>query len=161
MGPPGPRDEIEARVVDDVARFGWHGVSYFAEPERDDRVAHYYTVGLVTTHGQPEILVVGRAGDVAHGMARTAVEAFADGLELRDGLRTDAILEGYDVRFAALEPEAAGWLPLAGWYHGAAPWWAVQLLVPDREGRFPGEPGYDDDAWPQPCVTGPPPPGYY
>jgi hypothetical protein len=147
VSPPEPADDIERAVVDDIARFGWHGVSRFPGESQPD---HYYTVGLQETFGHPEILIVGLAGDVPHGMARAAVDAIKDGVTFSASTRSDAILEGYDVAYASVSPSAAnGWLPLAAWYYEDRPWDVLQLLWPDRDGRFPGEDGYDDERSPQ------------
>jgi Domain of unknown function (DUF4262) len=154
LSPPDPAGDAERRVVGDVEELGWHGVSRFPGGSQLD---HYYTVGLRRTYGAPEILIVGLAGDVAHGMARAVVDAIGQGASFAAGERSDAILEGYDVGFSSVGRAAAGdWLPLAAWYYGDDAWEALQLLWPDRAGRFPGEEGYDDAASPQDVVADPP-----
>jgi hypothetical protein len=147
---PDPANDVERSVVDDIAAFGWHGVSRFPGGSPPD---HYYTVGLQQTFGHPEILIVGLAGDVPHGMARALVDAVRDGASLTAGERSDAILEGYEVTCSAIGTATAGsWLPLAAWYYGDASWQALQLLWPDRDGRFPDEDDYDGERSPQRVV---------
>jgi hypothetical protein len=148
---PQPSSDVERQVVDDVAKFGWHGVSRFPGGAEID---HYYTVGLQQTYGHPELVISELAGDIAHGMARSAVEAIEEGTAFSHGQRSDAILEGYDVAYAAIEPITAGrWLPLAAWYYEDRPWRALQLVWPDRAGRFPGQNGYDADRSPQELLS--------
>lgn len=147
MSPPESTNDVERRVVDDIAKLGWHGVSRFPGEAQID---HYYTVGLQQTYGHPEVLIVGLAGDVAHGMGHSAVEAIENGAALSDGQRSDAILEGYDVVYAAIDQTTADrWLPLATWYYEKRPWTALQLIWPDRAGRFPDQDGYDAERSPQ------------
>jgi hypothetical protein len=149
---PESTDEIQSQVVDDVDRYGWHGVSRY--PGSSQQPDHYYTVGIHATHGQPEILIMGLAGDVAHRMARGLVEAVGEGLSVVEGLRTATVLDGLDVTFARLDqPTAQRWLPLAAWYYADQRWVAAQLLWPDSAGRFPGQDGYAAEQSPQPLIT--------
>jgi hypothetical protein len=147
MSPPEPANDVERTVVTDIEEFGWHGVSRFPGESQPD---HYYTVGLRQTYDHPEILIVGLAGDVPHGMARALVGAIADGASFGAGDRSDAILEGYDVTFSSVGPDVSRkWLPLAAWYYDDDSWEALQLLWPDRAGLFPGEDRSDEDRSPQ------------
>jgi hypothetical protein len=87
-----------------------------------------------------------------------------DGLHPHDGLRTDELLEGRDVIFRSAHP---GWnRPLFGyarWFTRSVEPRVLQIVWPDADGKFPGEPGcYEEVAALQPDLTTPPtehPPG--
>ena len=149
-GLPEPEDAFDAKLVSDVREFGWHCVLVGAEGEADPPYA--YTVGLQHTYGHPEIVLVGR-WQHAHGILGAAVELVAEGARLAPGDESDEVLEGYPVRFGAVSAEQRlELLTYAEWLYGGREFAAVQLVLPDRAGRMPDDPGYDGYA--QPLLAG-------
>ena len=143
---PEPENDVQRRVVDDVQRAGWHSVSYGHGPSPTDP-PFGHTVGLARTFGHPELIIVNIEGEKGHAIRRNLVADIKAGHSFEDGAVTDDALEDHDVRFRAVDVSAvANWLDLAVWYYADQPFAALQILWPDRSGRFPDEPGYEHEA---------------
>lgn len=139
-------DRFEQKVVDCVEEYGWFGLSVAPRADSDDPEEWFtYTIGLPKSHGWPELICFGLPSDTAHGILTDAIaecEARAirpsAGLELTDTLRDCSALF---VDASAIPDE----------YFGSATWYArhvgtpapperLQLLWPDKAGRFRDDP---------------------
>jgi len=56
-------DSGEQKLLDDVAKFGWHCMKVFGD---NDHEPFTYTIGLFASCGYPELLIYGLPGEVAH-----------------------------------------------------------------------------------------------
>ena len=85
-------DPVEQRVLDDIARFGWHLIQINADEAQPGFV---YSIGMMETLGHPEIIMFGLArqlmGTVINDMGRQ-IRAGRNFAEL--GLFED-LLQGY------------------------------------------------------------------
>ena len=136
------------RIVDDVAKYGWHVVTVSSAVAESEKLPFAYTVGLNATFGWPELLCYGLASDIMAELLNNAVD------ELRRlagqpqaGLLLGDVAAGFECRLS----------PVAKKYHadhlGFALRYAryrhvddqdvecLQLLWPDQVGRFPDEAG--------------------
>ncbi len=161
---PEPEGALDEKLLADIHEHGWHCVLVADEshPEHAERnaalgphsiydAAFAYTVGLWLTQSHPELVLVGR-WQRAHGILASAVSLLEDGTRFAPGDETDAVLDGYPVRFCAVsEPRRDELLTYASWANNRRPFEALQLVLPDRQGRWPWEVGYD--AYPQPLLT--------
>lgn len=141
---PEPTNEFERRLAADVLEHGWHAVHVRAgeHPAPLTGVPFAYTAGLWLTANHPELVLVGAFDHAQEILAATALRV-QQGERFLPGARADGILDGAPVRFAAVAREhQAGPLSYASWVHRRRGFQAVQLLVPDGEGRWPGEEGY-------------------
>jgi len=140
-----PDDDSDRRMLADVAEHGWHGIYI---PEDDEGPGFGFTVGLYYSYGHPELFVQGLDVETAHGIFWSAVrELERTGEALRDGDETHALLEGYPARLRAMPRSAyRPNLGTAMWfYKPIAPeqFPALQVLWPDKAGKFPGDPACD------------------
>lgn len=124
-------DPVLERVASAIAEHGWHmiGTEGFA-----------YTTGL-TDGDHPEILIAGLPPRTAHDVVSAAVAKVRARTPLLPGSRHDGIVSAYPVEVRAL-PLVTPRFPRSvttAHYRRAVP--AVQLVWPDQQGRFPGEPG--------------------
>ena len=152
------RSALSARdrqVLDDVERHGWHAVHVRPWPGRDP--AWTFTVGLPASFGHPELVVFGLDAGVAGEIVATAVEAVRDGRRYRPGEVDDDLLEGYGMRVLAARPHwYAAFLGYAQWFHESAGGFEVlQLVWPDRDGRWPWDPACALSAGTQPLLGAP------
>lgn len=136
-------DRSEQRVVDDIARHGWHLMGVLADHDGPGLV---YSIGLMETLGHPEIIIFG----LDHTLMATVVNSV--GKEIRAGrpFREEGLYEGLVQGFACkLKPVAQRFHTD---YFGYAMWHrrhvgkigtleAVQCLWPDKQGIFPDEIG--------------------
>ena len=163
---PAPADADEARVVESLRVHGWHAFHVrdefhpdhpraTSEPwlERATGEGFSYTVGLWPLLGHPELVLTGNWGAMErmHGILGAAVGRVREaGRRFAAGDADDDVLEGYPVRFGPVARPFR--LELLTWSHWAAhrkDFEALQLLLCDRERRWPGEPGYAGPVQPR------------
>lgn len=160
---PDPEDAFDEKLVADIREYGWHCVLVADEhhPQHAEQnaamgphpiydAAFAYTVGLSLTLSHPELVLVGR-WQHQHAILATAVSLIDDGARFAAGDETDQVLEGYPIRFVAVsEGRRQELLTYASWANRRQRFDALQLVLPDRRGRWPSDAGYD--AYPQPLL---------
>jgi Domain of unknown function (DUF4262) len=138
-----------ARMEGIVAEHGWAVQAVL--PRADDPTpgpSFCYTVGLSRPQfGHPELVVVGLHPDTAHFILNELGERVRGGQRLHAGQRVAGLLQGgYEVELLAVDDAADQRAPLsvaARLYGHGAPVDALQVVWPDRNHRFPWEPGFD------------------
>jgi hypothetical protein len=136
----------EQNIVEGVEEYGWFALSVAPRGDSDDPEEWFtYTIGLPNTHGWPEIICFGLASDTAHGLLTDAIaECEQKEMAPSIGLELAEVAKGYKV----LIGDASA---IHDHYFGSAIWYArwagtqappprVQLLWPDKAGRFPADP---------------------
>jgi len=132
--------ETNARTIDHVERFGCHIVQV-----KSTGAAHgfSYTVGVFDTSGRPEVITVGLGLETAAYLLNEAARRLRDGIDLTVGRHLDMLAE-VECQFRPVNPvwvkRLMGW---ALWYYGGSDFPVLQGVFPDRENRFPEEPGFD------------------
>lgn len=96
------RDKSEGKVLDDVAKYGWHMITV---PDEDERPGFTYTIGLFKSFGHPELIVFGLPSAVMPRILNTATALIKDGHVFEDGGQTGDILEGYECAFRSVNRE--------------------------------------------------------
>jgi hypothetical protein len=142
---PEPEDDSDRQLISDVKEFGWHAVG--VDP-KEDGPPFVYTIGLFLNFGQPELVVIGLPHKIGHGLIANIVDKYKNGESLRTDVPYSDVAEGYDVRFQAVSQENyRDYFGYALWFYrsllpSAFP--VLQLVWPDREGRFPADPDFSD-----------------
>jgi hypothetical protein len=161
---PDPEDAFDEKLIRDIRVHGWHAihVSDEAHPEHAEQnaalaaldpdpiydAAFSYTVGLTLSLDHPELVLVGR-WQHAHGILAAAVSRIEEGVRFAPGDESAEVVESYPVRFCAVSPEQGEtYLTYASWANRRRPFSALQIVVPDKDGRWPWEPGYTAYAQP-------------
>lgn len=129
----------ERKLFDDIEEYGVHIVHV---PEEDDAPGFSFTVGLWHTFEQPEVVVFGLAEEVAHDLLNALADDAAEDKKFLADTRHDGVLVGYPVRFIAV-PKAQydDYLGSAVWAYEGDDFPCVQLVWPDKQGRWPWEAG--------------------
>jgi hypothetical protein len=157
-GPVGPRSVAERIwlwrrmrwVARDIAKDGWTVVPF--QLSHDAAPRFFYTVGFSESLGQPEMIVCDTPFEQAAAEFNTAFEGLRSGeLTLSDG---QVWSEQGAVRciLRRVHPsQITSWLGLAAERHrrmkgDAATLAAFQLVLPDKAGFLPWEPGYSEEA---------------
>ena len=125
---------------------GWAIEPVPASRDSDPPVAGYsYTIGFPQAFGFPEVLLFGLTPVAARGLFGLVADLLGGGTQIPVGVALIGVLDG-EQRCVFAPIDTAEWSPLldtaAKWYRGA-PFDAVQLLWPDRNGFLPYEAGFD------------------
>lgn len=138
MRQPDPsHSRSEAKVLEDVTEYGVH-IVHVLEDDEEEGARFSYTVGMWHSFRQPEVIVFGLPEAVAHDLLNVAADEAGNGAELTAGSRHDGFLEGYPVRFLAVEPaDYPDYVGVGQWAYGDAEFPVVQLVYPDKQGRWP------------------------
>ncbi|WP_380166863.1 DUF4262 domain-containing protein [Jannaschia sp. R86511] len=142
-------DAIEAQVVRNVRRFGWHVVGVGAGDGGEPAFA--YTVGLGHRCGQPDLLMSGQPVDLmAAALNDVAHRVVVDGRRLEAGDVLEGVLAWHPVVVDAVAASSSqDLLRYSSWFH-RRPARALQLVWPDVTGLFPWQPGGHDTTDLQP-----------
>jgi hypothetical protein len=139
---PQPLDPSEQKVLDDVEQYGLHVVNVLAE---GDLPEFSYTIGLYKNFNHPEVLVYGLARERAHRLLNDLGDDLRAGEKYLVGQTYDSLLEGYLCTFRTIPTaqyrEHLGW---ASWFYDHGDFPSLQLVYPDREGRWPWQDGVSE-----------------
>ena len=131
-------DSGEQKLLDDVAKFGWHCIKVSGD---NDHEPFAYTIGLFESYGYPELLIYGLPGEVAHSVLTLAARAAAGGNPLSLGEPTEELLEGYSCIFVPVSrAEYAEHVGFARWYYEGDEFPVQQVVWPSKAGLFPWHP---------------------
>jgi len=139
---PQPEDDADRRLLDDVQTHGWHivhvGVPAGEEAEGPD---WSYSIGLFHGFGHPELIVVGLPWSTAEAIINELGSRIRAGARFVHGMRDSDVLENHDVRFVALRADVyRAYLGYAIWFYRGVEFPTLQVVWPDRAGRFPWDP---------------------
>jgi hypothetical protein len=131
---PEARDHHEQKALDDVQLHGLHIVNVL----EDGKLPGFaYTVGLYRTFQHPEVLVYGLPQERAHQILNDLADNLRAGQRYVAGGAYEDLLERYPCTFRLVPPahygEHLGW---AAWFNETNDFPALQLIYPDKEGRW-------------------------
>lgn len=141
---PVAEDDHDAKLLSDVARYGWH-VPHILED--DTGPGYSFSVGLYLKFGHPEILVMGLSQPVAHQLVNLAGACIAKGRVFRPRERAEDLVQGFACSFIPIALEHyQNYLGYDIWFYRSLkrPFPALQLVWPDKRGRFPWDSDYDE-----------------
>ena len=138
---PEPEGGAQQKLVADVREYGCHILNVAGENRPD----FSYSVGFYLNFGHPEIIVSGLPAEKAMQLINLACDNVRQGATFGDGTVSAALTQGASLAFVGVAPEHyADRLGFACWFYqslGGFP--VVQLVWPDRQGRFPWDAAYD------------------
>jgi hypothetical protein len=151
------QDPGEQKVVDDVAKFGWHCVNILAE---GDLGPYSFTIGLQQSYGHSELIIFGLPSKVAHEVLNIAIKAIQNGAPIDLSSPTDQLLEGYPCLFVKVpESEYYEHVGFCRWYYQGNNFTLHQIVWPTRDGHFPWHPSVSESFRANQPVLGHPSPG--
>ncbi|HET9811535.1 MAG TPA: DUF4262 domain-containing protein [Sphingomicrobium sp.] len=145
-------NSVEQQIIDGVDRNGWFAVSYVPRVESDDPEEWFtYTIGLTKTAGWPEIICFGLDEERSVGMLRdTIAECWDRAIRPAAGVELTKVLQDRPARLKQIDGLPPSYFAMADWYaeHTNSPRLdeRLQLVWPDRNGRFPDDPDCDPDV---------------
>lgn len=129
----------QRKVLADVAEYGCHIVTV---PEDGDSPDYAFTVGLAHTWQHPEVVVVGLAEEVAQDLLNAVADMIDEGARFSAGQVVNGLIDTYPVTFKPIPAShLPGYLGTACWAHADAAFEALQLVYPDKLGRYPWHDG--------------------
>lgn len=142
---PTPASEYDVQLLKEIEELGWHNVHISAESGSPE---YAFTIGHFQKQSHPELILIGLPAQTAHELLNIAAIKIAGAKEKIEPYReyTD-FTEGLSVVFVPVGIEHyEEYFGYANWYYSSMPnpYPAMQMVWPDREGRFPWEPGYDN-----------------
>jgi hypothetical protein len=140
-------DQEQAWLRETIRQHGWAIQAVSAEPARR-QPPFAYTVGL-TRFGHPELVVFGLPESASGALLNTLGIRARSGLRIADGTRFDpGAAAPYALRVSRLPNPEQVLLTAVRRYGPRVT--AMQVIVADEHGTFPGEGGYRGAAWLQP-----------
>jgi len=140
-----------------ISRHGWAVIKIAAE---DHSPPFAYSIGLYRTFHHPEIIVLGLPPDTAHQLVNDVGETVRQGEVVRAGQASAAFLEGYTCTFRRVPPsQYPAYLGRGLHYYAPEAFPVLQLIYPDRQGRWPWQEGVAPEFRSnQPVLADEPPP---
>jgi len=129
----------QRQILDDVEEFGLHIVSV---PEDGQAPGFSFSIGMWESFDHPEVVVFGLPDEVAVELLNGVADEVSEGKTFPAGTKHDGLLQDYPVQFVEV-PNAAvrEFLATAVWAYDGADFPAVQLVWPDKQGRWPWDAG--------------------
>lgn len=141
---PDPESEYDIQLLKNIDELGWYNLHV---SEEGGKPAFAFSLGHFHMKNHPEIIVIGLPAEVAHQLLNIAVVKIVGAQEkIELYTKYTDFTEGLSVAFVPVDLEHYGeYLGYANWYYGAMekPFPAIQMVWPDREGKYPWESGYD------------------
>ncbi|MGN6178882.1 MAG: DUF4262 domain-containing protein [Mucilaginibacter sp.] len=130
--------EAEAAILQNVEEYGCH----LALVEADNYLpAFVYSIGLFKNYQHPEIICFGLKTDVMGHLINHFKDMVKLGHSFEPSILYEGFLKDYPVQFVKVDQAYyADYLGYAGWFYDSTFEFPVlQLVWPDKEGRFPWE----------------------
>lgn len=135
--------ELDKKLQHDILQFG-HQVRFIFPDEENDDPQFWYSVGRCV-FDKAEFLITGPLPtDVGHFMVNQIARMVDAGeVELADGaeIPADTLLSGHSCRLVRCDPREGGMFGAIE--IGGDDIEAYQVVWPDTNGHFPGDPQYD------------------
>ncbi len=135
-------DHFEDAIKTAVTEHGWF-VAKIEGGVSNDEPAFAYTVGLFKTYGHPELTCIGLRTDLMHVMLNNCGQLIKTGQQPPVGPPFDEVLDDFKVQLREVRARESydEHMGYAIWFNGGSEFPLLQLVWPDKEGRFPGDPG--------------------
>lgn len=144
--------EQNRRIADNIREYGWHCLHVF--PTGGDQDNFSYSIGFAESYRAPEVLIFGLEREKAHVLLNECANLLKGGHAIvPDSEDAEVLAGGYKVVFKSVNPGFFDeYLGTASRYYRDKPFNAVVMFLPDREHRFPWQPGYDGIAADEPLA---------
>jgi hypothetical protein len=141
---PVPEGDYDVQLLGKINEVGWHNLHV---AEEDGKPAFAFSLGHFHKQNHPEIIVIGLPAETAHQLLNIAVVKIVGAKEkIEPYKKYSDFTEGLSVAFVPVDLKHYGeYLGYANWYYGSMsrPYPAVQMVWPDKVGKYPWESGYD------------------
>jgi hypothetical protein len=139
---PVAKDADETRVVRNVKTHGCH-ITTVAFDLDYDTPDYVHSVGFYARFDQPEVIVMGVSAQTGGRAVNELNRRFATGLRIQNGDLIAGLFEGRDALVSSVDvTDASAYIDWLLWFYTAirCDFPLVQILWPDKQGRFPSNP---------------------
>jgi hypothetical protein len=142
--PPAAESDYDEQLLAKIKEVGWHNVHIAGDKGLP---AFAFTIGHFYKQNHPELIVIGLPAETAHKLLNIAVVKVVGAKErIEPYKKYKDFTEGLSVAFVPVGIEHYNeYLGYAGWFYGSMsmPFPALQMVWPDKSGKYPWEKGYD------------------
>jgi Domain of unknown function (DUF4262) len=129
---------VRHQCRENIRKYGWHCQGVLAAGKIP---AFNYTVGVHVTHRpHPELAVFGLDPRTGYMLLAAAVNLIEDGTGFEPGRDYERVAQGFPVRVQRAAIRESQPFAAAKAFYGFVPEY-LELVWPDPQGVFPGEPG--------------------
>jgi hypothetical protein len=137
---PATFDEYKASFVAEVRKSGWFQTCVFGD---ESGPAFSYTTGFWLKFNRPEVITFSLHPDVAQDAFSNMYRDLENGREFPVGAPVDKILRKLPVVLLPVpEWRFKDYLGGSRWFYGGDKFQCLQLVWPDRKGKFPWQVGF-------------------
>lgn len=140
---PAQLDKYEQNFVAQIRKHGWFGTHVMPD---DEGPGFSYTTGLWLKFRLPELILFSMSKEAAHDTFWHVYRELEAGRRFPVGEPIGEIFENVTAVLLPVSPEQyrphLGW---SGWFYKGDSFECLQLVVPDRDGKFPWTPGSSAD----------------
>jgi hypothetical protein len=130
---------FDKKVLPSLEEWGWYVISVADEPPFS------YSIGLFEHFGHPEIIMFGLDSKRSHGIINDAGRRIREGHKYTAGGRYSDLLKDYVCEFRLVDrTRYDGYLNYALHYYRGSTFPAMQLIWPDKLGRFPWDSSFEE-----------------
>jgi hypothetical protein len=135
-------DPHEQPILDHIARYGWHAALV---PAGEDAPPFAYSIGFYHSYRHPEVLIIGAGPELGHSMLRGCAQWREANGPIPLDRHIPGLIEGFDCVFKEIPRRRyRDFFGYALWYYKGDDFPALQCVMPDKQGRFPWQPGFDE-----------------
>jgi hypothetical protein len=128
-------DPAEQRVLDNIAKYGWHCLNIL---EESSYPPFTFTIGLYHTWNFPELIVIGFKSDVAQAVFSSVADSLRAGKPLNLDMPNADLLEGYSCYFVEVpKRQYREYVGFGRWFYQGNSFPLYQLVWPSKTGFFP------------------------
>jgi hypothetical protein len=126
---------FEQATLENIERYG---CSIISVPAESDLPPFSYSVGIWKNTNAPEAILIGLPQQTAHTILNQYHERVREGEIFTPGQSYPDFLEGYDIAVRQVDTAFYDeYFGVCQWLYKGTGFPAIQLVYPDRRGRFP------------------------
>ena len=135
-------DQHEQEFVTQIRECGWFSTSVFAD---DEGPGFSYTTGFWVNLGVPEVILFSLDSKIAHDVLRDIYRDAKNGRRFPTAARvSDIFASTHAFLFPVSRRHYAEYLGWSRWFYGGDEFPCLQLVWPDKAGRFPWDDGFEE-----------------
>jgi hypothetical protein len=122
-----------------------NGIQIVYDEDESAQSSRAFTLGLWHTQKQPEIVVLGLPEELAERVLELVIDDVEDGVFCAADQKREGLVHGYPVWFGRVtRAQVQALLPEIVHTYGSADVPVLQLVYPDKQGRWPWDEGVRD-----------------